>query len=221
MSMGKSFIEKHLAPIEKNITGHHSSQGLCQSRAVDLDGIVFCGHKPHRGRAASTSQSSGTVMEGLRKKIEAIMSAITFAEEGEFETAKTLLNTRKRGLLAVQNGQMDRKTGTYALNTCKRIGIGLDVLVVGETEREGLAPALKPFLSQLEAESVPFSIVRKTGCIKQAILHYSEAENDILFVVIESQDSLNRNCTTKDKRLAKLWQELKCPLVVVAEGLKA
>jgi hypothetical protein len=160
-------------------------------------------------------------MAEFRKKIEAIMSAITFAEEGEFETAKILLNTRKRGVLAIQNGQIDRKTGTYALNTCKRIGIGLDVLIVGETEREELDPSLTPFLAQLETESIPFSVVRKTGCIKQEILHYTEAENDILFVVIESHTSLNKNCTTKDKRLAKLWQELKCPLVVVAEGLKA
>ena len=160
-------------------------------------------------------------MTGLRKKIEAIMSAITFAEEGEFETAKTLLNTRKRGLLTIKNGKTDLKTCTYALNTCKRIGIGLDILVVGETEREGLDPSINPFLTKLEAESVSFSLVRKTGCIKQAIINYTEAENDIVFVVIESQDTLDKNCVTRDRRLTKLWQELKCPLVVVAEGLKA
>ena len=160
-------------------------------------------------------------MAGLSKKIEAIMSAISFAEEGEFETAKTLLNTRKRGLLAIQNGQLDRKTCTYALNTCKRIGIGLDLLIVGETEREELDPSLKPFLDQLQAEYVSFSVAREIGCIKQAILHYTATENDIIFVVIESHNSLNKNCTTKDRRLARLWQELKCPLVVVAEGLKA
>jgi hypothetical protein len=159
-------------------------------------------------------------MTGLRKKIEAIMSAITFAEEGEFETAKTLLNTRKRGLLTIRNGKTDPKTCTYALNTCKRIGIGLDLLVVGETEREGLDPSIQPFLTQLEAESIAFSLIRKTGCIKQAIINYTEAENDIVFVVIESQDTLDRNCA-KDRHLTKLWQELKCPLVVVAEGLKA
>ena len=160
-------------------------------------------------------------MTGLRKKIEAIMSAITFAEEGEFETAKTLLNTRKRGLLTIRNGKTDLKTCTYALNTCKRIGIGLDILVVGEIEREGLDPSINPFLTKLEAESVSFSLVRKAGCIKQAIINYTEAENDIVFVVIESQDTLDKNCATKDRRLTKLWQELKCPLVVVAEGLKA
>jgi hypothetical protein len=160
-------------------------------------------------------------MAELRKKIEAIMSAITFAEEGEFETAKTLLNTRKRGLLTIKNGRTDTKTCTYALNTCKRIGIGLDILVVGETEREDLNPSIQPFLTQLESESVSFTLVRKAGCIKEAILNYTEAENDIVFVVIESQDTLDRNCATKDRRLSKLWQELKCPLVVVAEGLKA
>jgi len=160
-------------------------------------------------------------MNGIRKKIEAIMSAITFAEEGEYETAKTFLNTRKRGLLTIKNGPMDRKTGTYALNTCKRIGIGLDLLVVADTEQEALDPSLQPFMDQLASESIAFSLVRRTGCIKQEILHYTETENDIVFVVIESQDTLERNCATRDRRLSKLWQELKCPLVVVAEGLKA
>lgn len=165
--------------------------------------------------------SLATIMAGLSKKIEAIMSAITFAEEGEFETAKTLMNTRKRGLLAIRNGAIDMKTCTYALNTCKRIGIGLDILVVGETEREQLHPSINPFLTRLEADNIAFSLERTTGCIKQAILYHTENENDIIFVVIESQDTLEKNCVTRDKRLSKLWQELKCPLVVVAEGLKA
>ncbi len=160
-------------------------------------------------------------MSGLSKKIEAIMSAITFAEEGEFETAKTLMNTRKRGLLAMRNGVIDLKTCTYALNTCKRIGIGLDLLVVGETEREALHPSITPFLARLKDDSISFSLERTAGCIKQAILHHTESENDIVFVVIESQGTLEQNCETRDRRLSKLWQQLKCPLVVVAEGLKA
>jgi hypothetical protein len=160
-------------------------------------------------------------MAGLSKKLEAIMSAITFAEEGEFETAKTLMNTRKRGLLTMRNSAIDRKTCTYALNTCKRIGIGLDILVVGETESEELHPTIPPFLARLTADAITCSLERMTGCIKQAILHHTEAENDIVFVVIESHDTLERNCVTRDRRLSKLWQELKCPLVVVAEGLKA
>lgn len=160
-------------------------------------------------------------MAGFRKKIDALMSAITFAEEGEFETARTLLKPRQRVLLALQNGRLDRKACTYALNTCKRLGSGLDILVVGDAEQEGLSPSLQPFLGHLEAESVPFALAREAGCIKRAILRYTEADNDILFVVIESEDALERNCEVKDRRLTESWQKLKCPLVVVAEGLKA
>ncbi len=160
-------------------------------------------------------------MTDLRKKIDAIMSAITFAEEGEFETAKSFMKTRQRVLLAIRNSRIDRKTCTYALNTCKRLGIGLDLLVVGDDEQEELAPLLKPFLDQLETESISFTLTRKTGCFKQAILHHTEAGNDVLFVVIESQGTLDSNCAVKDSRLKDAWRRLKCPLVVVAEGLKA
>jgi len=80
---------------------------------------------------------------------------------------------------------------------------------------------LKPFLDQLESESISFTLPRKTGCLKQAILNFTEAGNDVLFVVIESQGTLDSNCSVKDKLLKASWRRLKCPLVVVAEGLKA
>jgi hypothetical protein len=159
-------------------------------------------------------------MTGLRKKIETMMAAITFAEEGEFETAKSLMKSRKRVLLAVNNSRIDSKTCTYAVNTSKRIDSGIDILVVGDTEQELMASALEPFTSQLQAEAIPFSLIKRTGCFKQAILDYLEEEDNTLFVVIESQDSANLNCAAKDKRLADAWRRLKCPLVVVAEGLK-
>lgn len=160
-------------------------------------------------------------MAGIRQKIEAIMSAITFAEEGEFETAKGLMKTRKRVLLAIRNNRIDRKTCTYAINTCKRIGIGIDLLVVGDREAEPLSPSLQPFLEQLTAEEVSFSLFTKAGCLKQTILNHIEEADNILFVVIESQGTLDSNCAVKDKRLSDSWQRLRCPLVVVADGLKA
>lgn len=149
------------------------------------------------------------------------MSAITFAEEGEFETAKSFMKTRQRVLLAIRNCRIDTKTCTYALNTCKRLNIGLDLLVVGGKDQEELTPSLKPFLKQLEAENISFTISQRKGCLKQEIINHSDAGNDIIFVVIESQGTLDSNCAIKDKHLRDAWQRLKCPLVVVAEGLKA
>ena len=49
-------------------------------------------------------------MNRLNKKIEDLMSAISFAEAGEFETAREMLKEERRILFAVKNGQIDKKT---------------------------------------------------------------------------------------------------------------
>lgn len=159
-------------------------------------------------------------MAELGKKFDALMSAISFAEAGEFDEAKTLLKPNRRVLLALQNGRFDRKACTYALNTCKRLDSSLEILVVGDDENEGISPQLQPFLEQLRQESITSELARGTGCIKQAILRHTERENDILFVVIESEDALDRNCGMKDRKLSEAWKKLRCPLVVVADGLR-
>ncbi len=157
-------------------------------------------------------------MARLGKKIEDLMSAISFAEEGEFKTAKEMLKKEERVLLGVREGRMDRKTFKYAINTCKRIGASLDILYV---------PSGNPadsmfghFQSELEREGIRYRMVKRDGCLKQAIVDYTDLEKDILFVVIESTDNLDADCTGKNKRLSNSWQKLKCPLVVVMEGAK-
>jgi len=160
-------------------------------------------------------------MSGLRKKIEAMMTAITFAEEGELETARSMLKTKRRVLLAVSNSRIDLKTCIYALNTSQRISSSIDLLVVGETVQEQPSAALQTLLSQLQAEAIPYALIKRTGCLKQAILDYIDEEDNTLFVIVESQETASINCGSKDQRLAGAWRRLKCPLVVVAEGLKS
>lgn len=87
-------------------------------------------------------------MGSIKRKIEDLMSAVSFAEEGEFETARELMKEDRRVLLAVRKGQIDRKTFRYAVNTCKRIGASLDVLYVSPSEGED--PALSQCISELE-----------------------------------------------------------------------
>lgn len=149
------------------------------------------------------------------------MAAVTFAEEGEFETAKSMLKTKRRVLLAVDNSRIDQKTCTYALNISKRIGSGIDILVVSDSAQDPVAPALQAFVCQLQEAEIIFDLIRRSGCLKEAIVHYLEEEDNTLFVVIESQATLQNNCPSQDRHLAAAWRRLKCPLVVVSEGLKA
>src|SRR3990172_3833996 len=159
----------------------------------------------------------------LTKKLEAFFTAVTFAEAGELETARHIMQEElredRRVLLALREGHIDTKTLKYALNTAKRIGAHLDILYVsadGIEDQNGRA-ALARFQSELKAEGVQNRLIRSTGCLKQAIVDYTDREKEILFAVVESSGSLDTECKNKDTRLSELWQDLKCPLVVVME----
>ncbi len=152
-------------------------------------------------------------------KIEDALAAVSFAEEGEFDAAKEIMKEERRVLLAVRERQMDIKTFKYAVNTSKRVKADLDILYVssnGVTD-----PVMARFLSELQEDGVFYRLVLKGGCLKQAIIDYTNSNREIIFVVIESSDSLDVDCAGKDNRLAESWKNLKCPLVVVSEAAKA
>lgn len=159
-------------------------------------------------------------LKRMMKKIEDAMTATTFAEEGEADAARAFLRGGRRVLLAVREGQTDPKTLKYALNSSRRVGALLDILFVSSSEtRDPLAdPAFRQFASELESAGIAYRLVRRTGCMKQEIIDYTNREKDILFAVIESPHSLDAECKKKDSRLAELWRNLKCPLVVVSEA---
>lgn len=155
-------------------------------------------------------------MAKLSKKIEDLMSAVSFAEEGEFDTAKEMLKEERRVLLAVKKGQMDKKTFRYAVNACKRIGAHLDVLYISPI---GVAdPVLEECLSEIKREGINYRLMYKNGCLKQEIIDYTNSKKGVIFAVTESSDYLNVDCRGKGKKLSEAWQNLKCPLVVVADG---
>jgi hypothetical protein len=164
-----------------------------------------------------------TKLKKTMRNVEDAIAAATFAEAGEDVTARSIMKEGRKLLLALKEGQIDTKTLKYALNAAKRIDAHLDILYV--TAAGGRAHAFDPLLvhfeSELEGEGVRYNIVRRTGCLKQQIIDYTNNEKDILFAVIESPHSLDADCNKKDKTLSELWQKLKCPLVVVMDAARA
>ncbi len=156
------------------------------------------------------------------KKVEDALAAASFAEEGESEAAQSLLREGRRVLLAIKRGRIDAKTVKYALNSSKRIGADLDILYVSSSDADAHAePGLQALESELSAEGVNYRLIRKSGCLKQAVIDYTNREKEIVFAVVESPGSLDEDCNRQDTMLSELWQKLKCPLVVVMEGAKA
>jgi len=162
-------------------------------------------------------------LKKMMKNMESALAAATFAEEGEADAARSIVNEDRRVLLALKQGQIDAKTLKYALNTAKRIGAHLDILSVSATARgEGkLDPLLERFVTELRAEGIQYRLISRTGCLKQQIIDYTNSEKEILFAVIESPHSLDTDCNKKDKAFSELWRNLKCPLVVVMDGARA
>lgn len=166
---------------------------------------------------------SANKLKKIMKKMEDVLAATSFAEEGEGDAARSILAEGRRVLLALKEGRIDVKTLKYAVNTSKRIGANLDILYVASAGRQGGAddPLLGVLQSELSAEGIPYRLIRQTGCLKQAVIDYTNREKDILFAVVESPNSVDADCSNKDTRLSELWQQLKCPLVVVMDGAGA
>ncbi|MEW5747046.1 MAG: universal stress protein [Nitrospirota bacterium] len=150
------------------------------------------------------------------RQFEAAMTAASFAEEGELGTARQILKEEGRVLLALREGQSGSKAFRYALNTCKRIGAGLDILYV--SARNAVAGALEPWLSELKAQGISYRVLQREGCLEQEIIDYAAANNGVLFAVAESSEALERECAGKRSGLSDAWSRLTCPLVVVAEN---
>ena len=152
------------------------------------------------------------------------LEAAALAEEGDPRGAKNLLRENRRVLLALRGLEGDARTMTYALNTCQRIGSGLDVLCVADRalSDEDLRGALAPFLENLTEAGIPCRPSSAAGCIKEQIVRYTKAHPEVSFVVVESAGVLDRGCGSDDeRRLAHLWKRLTCPLVVVSDPARA
>ncbi|MHB8893549.1 MAG: hypothetical protein ACYC99_00015 [Candidatus Geothermincolia bacterium] len=152
------------------------------------------------------------------------LEAAAFAEEGDRGGAQNLMRENHRVLLALRGLEGDPRTMAYALNTCRRIGAGLDVLFVADRalSEEDLRGALAPFLENLVAAGIPCRPTAAAGCIKEQIIRYTKAHPEVSFVVVESAGVLDRGCGSDDeRRLARLWKQLTCPLVVVSDPAQA
>lgn len=153
-------------------------------------------------------------MSKFQKKFEDIMSAAAFAEAGEFETAKQILKGRQKVLLVIAARNPDMKSSKYAMNICKRIEAALEILYISGS-RDG-EDFLKKFKAELKKEGIEYSVVKRSGCIKKEILAHTDKRSDILFVVVESSDTPNIDCSRKE--LLGSWGRLKCPLVIVSDA---
>lgn len=152
--------------------------------------------------------------KSFQEKLDDLMSAITFAEAGEHETAREMLGTGSKVLLATKAHSKNSNAFKYAINVCKRMGAQLDILYISSVKM--LEPSIVGLLSILEKEGIRWRLIQKEGCMKNQIIDHTEKNSGIMFVVTESSEHLDIGCKKSSKTLNEDWENLKCPLVVVS-----
>ncbi|MGC2061653.1 MAG: hypothetical protein WA610_01655 [Thermodesulfovibrionales bacterium] len=150
------------------------------------------------------------------RKFDDIMSAISFAEAGDFDRAREFMKGRSSILLAISDMFFEVDVLKYALNLSKRITANIDILYL--TRVEAHLSELEEFMKTALKEEIGCRLFKKEGCMKKAILEYTEKRREIMFVVVGSTPELEIECKTGEKSLSDAWKRLQCPLVVVTKS---
>ena len=158
-------------------------------------------------------------LKKMMKKVEDVLAAASFAEEGE-RRRPSPCSGKAEGCSGAQAGKdrcQDREVcGQFVEEDRRRPRRPLCYRC-----RRRVRSAAAGLETELAAEGIRYRLIRKSGCLKQAVIDYTNREKEILFAVVESPGSLDEDCSRKDTMLAELWQKLKCPLVVVMDGAGA
>ncbi len=138
------------------------------------------------------------------------MEAVAFAEAGDFDTAQEFQRSHGSVLLVVTEGDSARKSLLYAVNLCKRIKAGLEIIYESATRM-----VVKDLIDELRRHNINFTITETDGCVKKQVIELTRSKKSINAVVVNSSESLDAGCSFAATGTAKAWEGLGCPLVVV------
>ena len=166
-------------------------------------------------------------MNTILNRIDRLLMAITFAEAGEFETARQFLttnkNARKRVLLGTDKPEIATRTISYALHLCQRLGGSLEIfhmLHLPENEMvSGLSQEKEPLAAlntALQQKGVVYQPVSGHGCLADEVLRHAGTRRDILCVVFDALEPDGTICRKAKENMLAKFQALHCPVVMYA-----
>jgi len=161
----------------------------------------------------------------IREKFEDIMRAVTFAEAGEFDTAREIVSKhwriqekRKTVLLGIEGCEIESKAILYVSNLCKRLDARLEMLQVIPKRKllKNARANLSPILSVLEEEKIDVRVVHRFGSYEKEIFKYIEKRRDIQSVVCTHTNQSPPLKKDIPKGLLEHCEKLGCTVVVVS-----
>lgn len=118
------------------------------------------------------------------------------------------MEPERKVLLAVREDSIDPRLLTSALNLCKRMDAGLEILAI--VSGDVLPPPIESLLKTLREEGLFFNLTRKPALRRRDIVDYANTHECISAVVIDSLDGWE---TLAQDRSSDPWKKLECPLV--------
>ncbi|MGC8905810.1 MAG: universal stress protein [Desulfomonilaceae bacterium] len=167
-------------------------------------------------------------LESLRKH----MSAVAYAESGEFDAARDLMTSSRPHssiLLVIEGASPAASTFDYALNLCTRTRSQLDILQViemtkGDDGYAGLRQALSEvsenivrLMQKVENGNVPVKVTIRLGDVNQKLINYAKRHNEVSMVILDSPKmrGASEHDRTWKKMIQDLAQKLSVPLITV------
>lgn len=159
------------------------------------------------------------------KNMEKVMSAVTFAEHGEFETARDFLGTKnsnKRVLLGIEETDVNPKLLQYALNLCRRVGARLEILhYLKAKDRQAPQVATQPPRSHTMRNGIEYTLITGAGALEEKLASRARENRDIIFIVLGSKQ---RSSAGKKRRLDRerhrILEKTNCPVVVFSDPVE-
>lgn len=157
------------------------------------------------------------------------MSAVAFAEAGEFETARRQMvknrkTAHKRVLLGTDAAEIDRQFVQYALQLCARLEAGLEIvhLIKSGSASGKEILALDQLQRSLEEKNIVYQAVVEGGSLEEEVEKYTRARRDILCVVLESAEKEPRERRgVAGRKENKFLKNLSCPVVLFESQARA
>ncbi|MEW6533703.1 MAG: hypothetical protein AB1473_22935 [Thermodesulfobacteriota bacterium] len=186
------------------------------------------------GRASNGGVLGTSKRKSFSEKLQLDFAAVTFAEAGEFETARDIAATKNKArtvLLVIEGESPIKMSLNHALGLCKRMGAELDVLQVIQTPQDLSDPNelgrrmaeassnIVRCLQDVQRHEIPFKVTLRLGNANDKLVDYVKQHKDVGIVVLDSPQAGSPDTRSRQWRrlVERLSQKLAVPLVTITD----
>ncbi|MEO5346669.1 MAG: hypothetical protein H7834_09870 [Magnetococcus sp. YQC-9] len=144
--------------------------------------------------------------------LEQLLTATTFAEAGEFDTAREMLRAEREILLVVSHDPPQAGILATARSMMERLDAGVAILLAAPTAVP--SADLHHFLNEIRSRGRSARVIHQPGISWRSVLTHAREVSGIVCILIESLEKWGLP-NGSERRRPPFWSRgLPCPVVV-------